>query len=132
MKKYAQGFTVIEIIFVAIIAAFASTIFFVQKNNIEVAANNNIKKSAINSIYYSLEEVFYKSNNYYPQAINSDNLKSVDPDLFTDPSGVKINETGSSYHYSALDCSTDGKCKSYELKATLSREADYTKISRTK
>lgn len=126
------GFTLIEIIFVTAIFAFASILFFVQKNNLSVVNQDNNKKTAINAMYYSLEEVFYKANSYYPQTISSDNLKSVDPDLFSDPNGYKINENGSSYHYSALNCSTDGKCKSYELKATLSKEADYIKTSRTK
>ena len=129
MNKKSQGFTVIEIIFVALIASFASTIFFIQKNNIEVAATNNAKKSDINSIYYSLEEVFYVANGYYPQSVTSDNLKSVDPDAFKDPNGEAINTSNGDYSYTPLDCN-DNKCKKYELKAILENEDDFIKSSR--
>lgn len=129
MKKDANGFTVIEIIFVAFIAILASIVFFVQKNSIELIAHDNTKKTAINSMYYSLEEVFYAANGYYPQTINSDVLKSVDPSLFKDPSGIAINTTGSDYSYTPSNC-TDNKCKKYELKAILENEADFIKNSR--
>ena len=129
MNKKSHGFTVIEIIFVALIAAFASTIFFIQKNNIEVAATNNAKKSDINSIYYSLEEVFYATNGYYPQTVSSDNLKSVDPEAFKDPNGITINTSAGDYSYTPLDCN-DNKCKKYELKAILENEDDFIKSSR--
>jgi hypothetical protein len=100
-----------------------------QKDNLVVVSHDNSKKTAINAMYYSLEEVFYPANGYYPQAINADNLKSVDPTLFTDPSGVIINTEGSAYTYSPTNCA-ENKCKSYTLKATLEKEADYIKTSR--
>lgn len=129
MKQTSKGFTVIEIIFVAVVAGIASIFFFIQKNNIEVINRDNTKKIAINAMYYSLEQVYYAQNGNYPQTITSDNLKSMDPELFTDPFGKKINTTGSVYIYTPLDCS-DSKCKSYELKATLENEADYIKKSK--
>jgi Tfp pilus assembly protein PilE len=129
MIKQSNGFTVIELIFIVLVTGLASVLFFIQKNNLQIVANDNLKKTAINSMYYSLEEVFYPANNYYPQTISSDNLKSVDPLLFTDPSGILIDTAGSSYSYSPIDC-TDNQCKSYTLKATLKNEADYTKTSR--
>jgi Tfp pilus assembly protein PilE len=131
MKKRASGFTVIELIFIIIVLGLASIVFFVQKNNIAVIAQDNTKKTAINAMYYSLEEVFYPANKYYPQTIGSDDLKSVDPALFKDPSGVKLGAAGSTYTYSPANC-TDNKCKSYTLKATLTNEADYVKTSRNK
>ena len=129
MIKHSNGFTIIEIIFVALIAGVASVVFFVQKNNLQIVATDNTKKTAINAMYYSLEEVFYQTNKYYPQTISSDNLKSIDPALFTDPAGVKINTSGSAYTYNSTNCQ-DGKCKSYTLKTTLQNEADYVKASR--
>ena len=129
MTKYSRGFTVIEILFVSLIAIAASILFFIQKNNLEIVASDNTKKTAINAMYYSLEESFYPTNKYYPQTISSDILKTVDPALFTDPSGVKINTTGSSYTYTPTDCQ-DSKCKSYKLKATLQNESDYTKTNK--
>ena len=128
-KKYTSGFTVIELIFVAVLAVVVSVIFFAQKNNLESIASDNIKKTSINAMYYSLEEVFHSSNNYYPQTISSDVLKSVDPDLFTDPSGIKLGDEGSSYTYTPTNCS-DNKCKSYTLKAVLENESDYIKTSK--
>lgn len=129
MTKRANGFTVIELIFIITIAAAASIIFFVQKNNIQTVAEDDAKKTAINSIYYSLEEVYYKGNGYYPQTIDSAILPSVDPDLFTDPSGIAIGSAGSAYSYDPVNCA-DNKCKSYTLKASLANEADYIKTSR--
>lgn len=129
ITKKHLGFTVIELLFVTFLVGVASVIFFVQKHNLEVVSRDNAKKTAINAMYFSLEEVFYAANKYYPQSISSDNLKSVDPNLFTDPNGSKINTTGSDYLYSPLNC-VDNKCKSYELKATLENESDYVKNSR--
>lgn len=131
MKKRSSGFTVIELILIIVVLGVASIIFFVQKNNIEVIARDNSEKTAINAMYYSLEEVFYPTNKYYPQTISSDNLTSVDPALFKDPNGVKLGTAGSTYTYSPTNC-TDNKCKSYILKTTLTNEADYIKNSRNK
>jgi Tfp pilus assembly protein PilE len=131
MNKKSSGFTVIELILMVIILGFASILFFVQKNNIQIATQNNTKKTAINAMYYGLEEVFYPANKYYPQTIESDNLKSVDPALFTDPAGIKLGTAGSAYTYTPTNCS-DNKCKSYTLKAALTNEADYIKNSRNK
>lgn len=129
MSKKYQGFTVIELILIIVIIGFASILFFMQKHNIEVVASDDTKKTAINAMYYGLEEVFYTANKYYPQTINTDNLKSVDPALFTDPSGIKLGTAGSAYSYTPTNCS-DGQCKSYTLQATLNNEGDYTKTSR--
>lgn len=129
MTKRSDGFTVIEIIFVAVLVSIASVLFFVQKQSLEVTARDDTRKIAVNAMYYSLEEVFYPANKYYPQTISSDNLKSVDPVLFTDPDGIAINTASSSYTYSPTNC-TDNQCKSYTLKSTLEKEADFTKTSR--
>lgn len=131
MTKNSNGFTIIELIFIIILAGAASIIFFIQKNNIEVAARDNVRKTAINAMYYGLEEVFYANNKYYPQTINSENLKSVDPDLFQDTRGIKIGEAGSTYTYTPTDC-VDNKCKGYTLKSTLEKEDDYVKINKNK
>ena len=129
MKQMSKGFTVIEIVFVALVAITAGIIFFSQKNSIQTVANDNIRKTAINAMYYSLEEVFYAKNGYYPQNISSENLRSVDPLLFKDPNGNDINTKNSDYTYSPSDCD-NGQCKQYELKASLENEADYIKSSR--
>lgn len=129
MTKQSSGFTVIELIFIIVVVGLASILFFVQKNNLQVIANDDAKKTAINAMYYGIEEVFYPANKYYPQTISSNNLKSVDPALFTDPNGIKLGTAGSAYSYSPVNCA-NGHCKSYTLKATLQNEADYIKTNR--
>lgn len=129
MKKQTNGFTVIELIFVAFLFGVASIIFFVQKQNIEVISRDETRKTAINAIYYSLEEVFYANNKYYPQTISNDALKSVDPSLFVDENDIAAGSAGSEYTYTPTNC-TDNKCKSYTLKTSLENEADYIKASR--
>ena len=131
MTKRSTGFTVIELVFAITILGFASVLFFTQKHNIEVISSNDAKKTSINAIYYSLEEVFYPANQYYPRSVNSEVLKSVDPAIFTDPNGININTTGSSYTYLPTNC-IDDKCKSYTLKATLENENDFIKSNRNK
>ncbi len=128
-NNHKNGFTVIELLFVAVIMGVASVVFFMQKQSVETIARDDSKKTAINAMYYALEEVFYPANKYYPQTIDSTNLKSIDPALFTDPDGVKLGDEYSSYTYSPLDCK-DNQCKSYTLKATLSNEAEFTKSSK--
>ncbi|MEI7689524.1 MAG: type II secretion system protein [Candidatus Saccharibacteria bacterium] len=129
MKRLSHGFTIIEILFVVVLLGAASVLFFVQKNGLEVVARDEASKTAINAMYYSLEEVFYPTNKFYPQSIGSDSLKSMDPSLFTDTNGVKIGETGSTYTYEPTNC-VDSKCQGYTLKTTLENEADFIKINR--
>jgi len=127
-KNSKPGFTIAELIFTILLATFASVLFFVQKNNIQVVANDDKKKIAINAMYYSLEKVFYENNKFYPQEINKDVLPSVDPELFTDPEGNEFNTGNSAYSYSPVDCENN-KCKGYTLKAKLKNEVDYKKTS---
>lgn len=126
MNRTSRGFTVIEIIFVIVILGFASIIFFVQKNSIEIAARDEQRKTAINAMYYGLEEVYFKQNNNYPRTISEENLPSVDPALFTDVAGKKIGESASEYRYEATNC-TDTGCAGYTLRSTLDNEDDYVK-----
>ena len=129
--KSSKGFTVIELLIVVAFFATASIIFFVQKNHVEVAARDDQRKTAINAMYYGLEEVYYAKNKSYPRALSSEVLPSVDPALFKDPNGIKIGEGNSNYQYEGLNCSGD-TCKSYSLRAHLEAEADYTKQSHNK
>jgi len=126
--KSSRGFTVIELVIVVAFFAAASVLFFVQKNHVEVAARDDARKTAINAMYYSLEEVYYKQHNAYPRTINSEIQPSVDPNLFKDPNGVKIGESGSNYRYEGLNCNGD-TCKSYTLRADLEAEGDFVKSS---
>ena len=129
MKQMSKGFTVIEIILVALIAGFAGVLFFMQNNTMQTVADDNTRKTAINAMYYSLEKVFYAKNSYYPQSISSENLTSVDPLLFKDPNGNGINTNNGDYTYTPSGCE-NSQCKEYQLKATLENEADYIKTNK--
>lgn len=128
MNTTHRGFTIIELLFIVVVIGTASVLFFVQKNNLEVATRDERRKTSINAMYYSLEEVFYKTNGYYPRTIDEKVLPSMDPDLFTDPQGVKIGEANSNYRYESRNCEAD-QCKSYTLRTTIENEADYIKDS---
>jgi prepilin-type N-terminal cleavage/methylation domain-containing protein len=127
--KYNRGFTVIELLIVVVLLMAASMLFFIQKNNVEVAARDETRKTAINAMYYSLEEVYFKQNQSYPRTVNSEVLPSVDPDLFKDPNGEKIGEAASNFSYEATNCDGDS-CKAYSLRSTLQNEDDYIKKNR--
>ncbi len=129
MNTKSRGFTVVEVLVVVTVLIFASILFFVQKNNLEVAARDGQRKTAVNAMYYSLEEVFFKQNNYYPRTINETNLPSVDPALFTDTNNVKLGESTSEYRYEPANC-IDDKCTAYTLRTSLENEADYVKTQR--
>lgn len=135
-----RGFTVIELLVVIAFLIFAGVLFVIQKNNLEVAARDDKRKTAINAVYYGLEESFYKQNKYYPMTIDEKILTTVDSALFTDPNDIKLGQTTmkvdeeevsvqSDYRYEPTNCTSD-KCKSYTLRADLEGEADYIKKSR--
>jgi len=127
--KRAQGFTVIEVIVVAVFLGIAAGLLLMQRSDLIAAQRDNDRKTAINAMYYNLEEVFYAKNGYYPSKIDEKVLTAMDPNLFTDPDNTKINDTYAEYHYDATDC-RDSKCKSYKLSADMEKEASYTKTSR--
>jgi type II secretory pathway pseudopilin PulG len=131
MNNRTRGFTVIELLIIVAILGAASVLFFIQKNNVEVASRDNQRKTAINAMYYSLEEVYFKAHGYYPATIDETQLHSVDPALFTDPNGVKIGSAGSDYRYESLNCTND-KCKGYTLRSDLQNEADFVKENKNK
>lgn len=126
----SPGFTIIELLFTIVLLGAASVLFFVQKNNIETAGRDETRKTAINAMYYSIEEVYFKANGYYPRSIDSAILPSVDPILFKDPKGVKIGEANSNYRYEPYNCHVD-QCKNYTLRTTLENEDDYIKTNRS-
>lgn len=126
-----RGFTVLELIIVIVFLLVAATIFYVQKRDLEVAARDSDRKTAINGIYYNLEDVYYTANKGYPEKLSADQLKGIDPAALKDPSGKMVGEYGSNYRYEPKDCQ-GGICKSYKLTADLEHEADYAKESRNK
>ncbi len=124
-----KGFTVLEIIVVACFATLLLIIFFIQKSNIDAMERDKQRKIAINAMYYALEESFYKEHGYYPEFISEENIKVIDPALWTDPLGYNLGSPQGSYFYEAVNCK-DGKCKEYILKANLEKEDVYAKYNR--
>ena len=124
-----QGFTILEIIIVAIFASLLLILFFVQKANLDAMERDEDRKTAINAMYYALEESFYKDHKYYPETISEDNIKVIDPALWTDPLGFNLGDPDSSYSYTPANCE-NGHCKEYILKAVLEKENDYIKSNR--
>lgn len=124
-----KGFTILEIVIVGVFATLLFVVFFVQKSNIDAMQRDEHRKIAINAMYYALEESFYKEHQYYPEQISEDNLKVVDPALWTDPDGYNLGNPESSYSYEPANCK-DGKCKEYVLKSTLEKEDAYIKYNR--
>lgn len=129
--KSTRGFTVVELLIVVAVLSVASVIFFIQKNNIEVSARDDARRTSINAIYYSLEEVYAKENGSYPRTVSSEILPSVDPDLFKDPNGILISEGESDLRYEPVNCTGDS-CKGYTLRALLEDEDDFVKTNRQK
>lgn len=126
-----RGFTVIELLGAIVLLLIIAGVFWSQKSNIEASARDDQRKTAINAMYYSLEEVYYPASKSYPKTLSSSILPSVDKELFIDPNGNKIGTAASDYRYEGKNC-TDDACKSYVLRTTLEQEADFIKNSRTK
>ena len=127
--KSKNAFTVLEIIIVAAFASLLLVLFFVQKANIDAMDRDEQRKTAINAMYYALEESYYKDHGYYPESISEENIKVIDPALWTDPLGFNLGDSLSSYSYEPANC-TEGKCKEYILKAELEKEDAYIKSNR--
>lgn len=125
-----KGFTLLEILIVGAFAALAFILFFIQKSNVDAMDRDDQRKTAINAMYYALEEGFHAQNGYYPETISEQNLPMMDPQLFTDPSGINLGSAGSSYTYEPADCDSNGHCQQYTLRAVLEKEDVYTKKSR--
>ncbi len=127
--KMRNGFTLPELLVVTAVAGLIFIVFFVQKANVDAMNRDDARKTAINAMYYALEEGFYEEKGYYPESISEENLTVMDPSLFTDPSGVNLGQEGCDYSYEPGNCK-DGKCKEYILRATLEKEDFYTKRNR--
>jgi type II secretory pathway pseudopilin PulG len=127
--KYKNGFTIIELIIVATFVGLLLLLFIVQKSNLDALQRDEDRKTAINAMYYALEESYFKEHNYYPETISESNITVIDPALWTDPNGYNLGDPRSSYSYEPADCD-NGHCKKYTLKADLEKEATFIKTNR--
>lgn len=128
--KQKAGFTVIELVVILLFLIVALALFLTQKSGVEAAIRDTERKTAVNAIHYNLEEVYYKKTGYYPERLSKSTLSAIDPELLTDPDGYGIGDPKSSIKYESSECSLDGKCQSYTLRAELEREAEYAKNNR--
>ena len=126
-----NGFTVIELLVVIAFLIAVAVLGFFQLSKIRDESDNTKKRTAINAMYYSLEEGFYAKNGYYPEKLEDRTLLTMDTALLHDPNNKKIGDRASAYRYEAANCN-NGKCKSYKLRAVLAGEDDYIKESRHK
>ena len=129
-KQVKAGFTLVEIL---VVIGFLGLLFIfalLQYFTLSAMDRDEQRKTAINAMYYSLEEGFYAKNGYYPQTISDTVLTTMDPEFFTDPDGVNLGSEGSTYTYEPADCDDNGHCQEYTLRADLEREDDYIKRSR--
>jgi len=126
-----KAFTVIELLFLIVVSIIIGTLIWTQINNIEIAKRNDKRRSAINAMYYNLEEVYYPAHKSYPRTIDEKVLVAMDKNLFTDPNGVKLGSGKSNYRYEPTNC-VDTTCGSYSLRSILESEQDYVKTSRNR
>lgn len=124
-----KGFTILEISIVAVFLGLLVLFFIIQKSDLDAFQRDEDRKTAINAMYYALEESYYKDHGYYPEHISEENIKVIDPALWTDPDGRNLGDPESSYVYEAADCK-DGKCKEYTLRTSLEKEDTYIKYNR--
>ena len=67
MGESRRGFTIIEMIVVIVFLGLLVLLFVVQKTNLDAMGRDDTRKTAINAMYFALEESFYKSHGYYPE-----------------------------------------------------------------
>ncbi|MBR5669925.1 type II secretion system protein [Candidatus Saccharibacteria bacterium] len=128
--KTRKAFTVLELILAIVFVGIFVVLFFFQEQNIAAMKRDEKRKTAINAMYYALEEGYFKENEGYPENIESaDVLPWIDPNLFTDPNGYNLWDKGSNYSYEASNCE-NGKCKSYTLRSAMEKEDTVIKNSR--
>lgn len=128
MRKHA-GFTTIELLIAILFLVVAGTLFMLEKRDVDAISRDTQRKTAINAMYYNLEEVYFPANKFYPRVINNTVLKAMDPTLFKDPNGKAVGENSSDYRYEPTGCEGD-KCTGYTLRADLEKESDFVKSNR--
>lgn len=125
-----RGFTIIETIIIIVFVSALSALIIIQKTNLDAMHRDETRKTALNSMYYSLEEYFYKQNNYYPESISPEVLPTVAPELWTDPDEHEFSTPESEYIYEPANCH-QGHCSEYTLKAILEKESNYIRTNNT-
>ena len=131
MKK-ESGFTVIELIIFFVILVVLGAFFWIQKVDLESSFDDQSRKTAINSIYYNLTEVYYPKNGYYPSSISPEKLTAIDPELFIDPYGLTFGDPDSDFAYEGINCSNEGRCQDFRLSSNMEKESEYIRTAPSK
>ena len=131
MKRIFEedGFTAIEMVIFFVILVILAVFFVIQKLDLETSFTDEQRKTAVNSIYYNLTDVYYKEHKYYPYEIKEETLRGIDSNILYDDYGFMINDPESAYYYEGLDCDNKNHCKNFRLTADLEKENDYEKTS---
>lgn len=124
-----RGFTVIELLTVFVAIAVIGYVGWNQINTLQTMGRDDKRRTAINAIYYNLEEIYYKQHSSYPKVLTDTTFTGMDKTLLKDPEGTKIGQPNSDYRYEPIRCSAN-TCKGYTLRTTLEKEADYVKTNR--
>jgi type II secretory pathway pseudopilin PulG len=127
--RRTEGFTIVELVVAVAFLLLAGGLFLVQKTDLDTTHRDQKRKTAINAIFYNLDELYYATNGNYPEKIDSGTLKGLDPALLKDPEGRAVGEAKSDYRYEPQGC-FDGKCKNIILRTKLEKEADFVKESK--
>jgi len=130
MKKIHSnnlGFTVIELLVFIIVITAITLVAVSNIRDLRATNRDQASKIDINTIFYKLE-VFFEKNGYYPETIDTKNLQGLELDNLKDKNNVQINQAGSAYTYKPAGCA-EAKCKSFELKTLLEKEAPFIKQS---
>jgi type II secretory pathway pseudopilin PulG len=123
------GFTVIELIITILLLVIVGTLFLTLKRETDAVGRDTQRKTAINAMYYNLEEAYFATNKSYPLELNATTLKAMDPSLFKDPNGNVVGTQESDYRYEPTGCN-DTICTGYMLRTKLEKENDFVKRNR--
>lgn len=126
--KRSAGFTVIELMSALVLIVGLGVLAIIAKNNLDASNRDITRKTAVNAFYYGLKEAYFKTNNSYPASLSSQNLPSIDPNLFKDPEGRMIGQPNADYHYQGKNCSGNS-CQGFTVSARLEKEATYIRSS---
>lgn len=126
--KAQEGFTVAET-FVAVTAAIAvAFLVYGQWQYAGASHRDSDRKTAVNTMHYYLEEVYFKQYKSYPAFVDASVFNSVNEDFIKDPSGHAIGEPASDFHYHASGCTVNA-CQRYELRTSLEKEDDFVRTN---
>lgn len=128
MLRRQSGFTIVELIVVIALFMLAGVIFMVQKSDVDARGNDSSRKQDMNAIYYYLEGVYYPQHKGYPEKLDINQLKGLDPDSLRDPDDRMVGDVNGNYKYEPAGCQ-NGLCSSYKLTAELQKEGPFTKTS---